>query len=463
MRTLYEILRPVSILILILGWAWPSATAAEATWKAGAAKAVITPKEFLWMAGYASRTRPADGTLHDLYIRVLAIEDSQGKRAVILSSDLLGIPRSVAENVTKELHAKFGLARDQIMLNASHTHTGPVLRGALYDMYPLDPSELKKIESYSASLEATIVHTVGEALAHPAPASLERGEGETDFAVNRRNNREPDVPALKAQHALRGPTDHSVPVLAVRSADGKLLAVVFAYACHNTTLSIQKWSGDYAGFAATNLEQAHPGAIALFCMGCGADQNPLPRRTVELCRHYGRMMSAAVEAVLDKPMEPLHSKLQTAGETIPLQLGAAPTRGELQSLAHSKSGTYIQRWASRLLKQMDEGRPFERTYPYPVEVWRLGGKQLWIALGGEVVVDYDLRFKGSYGADLWVTSYANDVMAYIPSLRVLHEGGYEGNTSMMVYGMPAQRWSESIEDTIAATVDRLVNRVESAN
>lgn len=201
------------------------------------------------MAGYAARTRPADGTLHDLYIRALAIEDAHGKRAVILSSDLLGISRSVAENVTKELHAKFGLSRDQIMLNASHTHSGPVLRGALYDIYPLDNSELKKIEAYSVSLEATIVRAVGEALAHLVPAKLERGEGSTDFAVNRRNNREPDVPALRAQHALRGPSDHSVPVLAVRTADGKLLAVLFAYACHNTTLDIQKWSGDYAGFA----------------------------------------------------------------------------------------------------------------------------------------------------------------------------------------------------------------------
>jgi neutral ceramidase len=454
--------RIVAILFLGASFACLRATAGDVAWKAGTAKALITPKEPMWMAGYAARTRPADGTLHDLYVRVLAIEDAQGKRAVILSSDLLGISRSVADNVTRELHAKFGLSRDEIMLNASHTHSGPVLRGALYDIYPLDASELKKIESYSASLEATIVRTVGEALAHLVPASLQRGEGSTDFAVNRRNNREPDVPALRAQHALRGPSDHSVPVLAVRRADGKLLAVLFAYACHNTTLDIQEWSGDYAGFAETALEESHPGAVALFCMGCGADQNPIPRRKVELCRRYGRMMSDAVEAVLAKPLEPLSSQLQTQFETVPLELGAPPTREHLKSLTTSKTApAYYQRWATRLLKQLDEGRPLERTYPYPIEVWRLGGKQLWIALGGEVVVDYDARFKGRYGADVWVTSYANDVMAYIPSVRVLREGGYEGNTSMMVYGMPAERWNESIEETIAAAVNGLMRRVES--
>jgi neutral ceramidase len=451
-----------AILLLGASIGFMRATAGEVAWKAGTAKALITPKSPMWMAGYAARTRPADGTLHDLYIRVLAIEDAHGKRAVILSSDLLGISRSVAEHVTRELHAKFGLSRDQVMLNASHTHSGPVLRGALYDIYPLEAAELKKIESYSASLEATIVRTVGDAIAHLEPASLQRGEGATDFAVNRRNNREPDVPALRAQHALRGPSDHSVPVLAVHGRDGKLLAVLFAYACHNTTLDIQQWSGDYAGFAESTLEESHPGAVALFCMGCGADQNPVPRRKVELCRRYGRMMSDAVEAVLAKPMEPLRAQLQTQFESVPLELGTPPGRDELKSLATNNTApAYSKRWATRLLQQMDEGRSLERTYPYPVEVWRLGGKQLWIALGGEVVVDYDLRFKGRYGADIWVTSYANDVMAYIPSVRVLHEGGYEGNTSMMVYGMPAQRWSESIEETVSAAVERLVRRVES--
>ncbi len=303
------------------------------------------------------------------------------------------------------------------------------------------------------------MRTVGEALARMTPVRVSRGEGMTDFAVNRRNNREPDVPELKKRHALRGPSDHSVPVLAVRAHGGKLLAVVFAYACHNTTLSIQQWNGDYAGFAETNLETAYPGAVALFCMGCGGDQNPIPRRSVELCRHYGRMMSDAVAAVLARHLEPLAPKLRTEYESVSLELGAAPTRDELKSLAENGAGAYIKRWAARLLREKDAGRPLARDYPYPVEIWRMGGKQLWIALGGEVVVDYDLRFKDRYGADTWVTSYANDVMAYIPSRRVIREGGYEGNTSMMVYGMPAERWDESIEETIAATVDRLVHRL----
>ncbi|HXY37225.1 MAG TPA: hypothetical protein VEI07_23550, partial [Planctomycetaceae bacterium] len=344
---------------------------------------------------------------------------------------------------------------------ASHTHSGPVLRGALYDIYPIDESDKKKIEAYSSDLETAIVRSASEALSRLEPATVSVAQGSTDFAVNRRNNREPDVPALRASHSLRGPSDYAVPVLAVRRPDGKLLAVAFGYACHNTTLGIQQWNGDYAGFAETNLEEAHPGATALFFMGCGADQNPVPRHTVDLARKYGRMMSDAVQAVFNGKMEPLAPKLRLQYETVTLHLGAAPTRAELTARVRDRT-PYIARWAGRMLKEVEAGRQLARTYPYPIQIWQLGGKQLWIALGGEVVVDYALRFKDRYGPETWVSAYANDVMAYIPSLRVLKEGGYEGNTSMLVYGMPAERWGTDVEEIIAAGVDRGVRRVEDA-
>ncbi|HEV8003522.1 MAG TPA: hypothetical protein VGP63_26905, partial [Planctomycetaceae bacterium] len=160
-------------------------------------------------------------------------------------------------------------------------------------------------------------------------------------------------------------------------------------------------------------------------------------------------------------MEPLPPKLRTHYETVTLNLGAAPTRAELTARANERTA-YTSRWGTRLLKELDAGRALPRTYPYPIEVWQLGGKQLWIVLGGEVVVDYALRFKDRYGSATWVSAYANDVMAYIPTLRVLKEGGYEGNSSMMVYGMPAERWGTDVEEIIAASVDRAVQQVQAA-
>ncbi|MEW6306540.1 MAG: neutral/alkaline non-lysosomal ceramidase N-terminal domain-containing protein [Verrucomicrobiota bacterium] len=440
--------------------------AAEPTWKAGTAATIITPGKPMWMAGYGGRTKPAEGTFHPIWIKVLALEDAAGQRAIVLTSDTLGIPKSIYDHTCAALKQKFGLERAQIMLHASHTHCGPVLRQSLYDAYPIGEKEIAQVNEYSTELEQKIVATVGEALSKLAPAKVSGGQGVTRFAVNRRNNLEPDVPKLIAQGALKGPVDHSVPVLAVQDLKGQLQAVVFGYACHNTTLSFYQWCGDYAGFAQAALERSHPGAQAMFYMGCGADQNPLPRREVYQAERYGQMLAAAVEETLLQPMTPFSPRLKTAFELVTLNLGPAPTKEELEKMAAGKpSGT--TRWASRLLAELNAGKSFIRTYPYPVQVWRLGDEQLWVTLGGEVVVDYSLRFKQAFGARTWVAGYCNDVMAYIPSARVLKEDvpprastrwGYEGNTSMYVYGMPAHRWGEDVEDLIAASVQRLVKQ-----
>jgi hypothetical protein len=451
-----------------------SAFAAESGWKAGTAVAEITPDQPQWMAGYGGRTKPAEGKLHPLYIKVVALEDAGGHRAIVLSSDLLGIPQTIYDNTCAALKQRFGLERAQIMLNASHSHCTPVLRGALYDAYPLPEEQKPVIERYSQALEARIVDTVGKALASLAPARLAAGQGITRFAVNRRNNPEGSVPKLIEQNALKGPVDHSVPVLTVSTPNGTLQAVVFGYACHNTTLSFYQWCGDYAGFAQIALERNHPGAVAMFFMGCGADQNPLPRREVFIAQRYGEMLAASVEEVLLQTPATLTPTLKTAHELATLNLGEAPTAAELEKLAVVPAGKQPStqtRWAARLLAELKAGRPLARNYPYPVQVWQLGGRQLWIALGGEVVVDYAVRFKGEYGADTWVAGYVNDVMAYIPSARVLAEdkpprafgrGGYEGNTSMYVYGQPAHRWADDVEDRIALSVHRLVTQVKAA-
>ena len=126
-------LTPAFLALLLL---IPLSSAAEAFWKAGVARANITPTEALWLAGYGGRERPAEGKVTELWIKVLALEDARGQQAILLTSDLLGIPQSVYQRTSATLKEKFGLAPEQIILSASHTHCGPVLRGALYDIYP---------------------------------------------------------------------------------------------------------------------------------------------------------------------------------------------------------------------------------------------------------------------------------------------------------------------------------------
>lgn len=459
---------------LVLGISLSLATLnlpAAPTWKAGTAKTIITPTQPIWLAGYAGRDKPAEGKATELWLKVLALEDAEGRRAAVLTCDTLGIPQSIYRNTCAALKEKFQLAPDQILFSASHTHCGPVLRGALYDIYPLNDKQRDVIEEYSAQFETQIIETVGKALADLAPAQLASGQGRTAFAVNRRNNAEGSVPKLIEQGALKGPVDHAVPVLAVSSPDGILKAVLFGYACHNTTMAFNQWSGDYAGFAQMALEHSHTNATAMFFMGCGGDQNPLPRRQLELAGRYGQMLASAVEEVLLTPPQALPPKLVTKMEMIPLHLGAAPTEAELKEMAAGSNVTN-KRWATRLLGEMKAGKPFIREYPFPLQAWKLGGKQLFLTLGGEPVVDYTLKFKKEFGADTWVAGYCNDVMTYIPSLRVLREDipplaekrwGYEGHQAMLVYGLPAQRWAEDVEDLITDGAKRLVREVNNGS
>jgi len=430
----------------------------ETTWKAGTALAKITPEKFLWMSGYGGRKQPADGTLHDLWVKVLALEGADGSLGVLVTCDLLGIPKGIYESMCGKLKTQAGLDRSQVIFNSSHTHTGPVLRGALYDIYPLDDQQLALIEDYSAVLEDTIIATVLKALSERTPVTLWAGEGTATFAVNRRNNPQNKVTELREKGVpLKGPSDHSLPVLAVRTPEGGLAAVAFGYACHSTTLSFYKWSGDYGGFAQLAFQKSHPGVLGMFWAGCGADQNPLPRRTVELCQKYGQMLADGVEEVIGKPMRPIAPRLRTAFEFVDIDFGKQPTKADLE--AELKKSGYQQRWGKRLLKQLEAGKTFPKSYPVPVQVWKLGDDQLWITVGGEVVVDYALKFKDRFGPTTWVAGYTNDVMCYIPSHRVWKEGGYEAG-AFSVYGQPAYTWSEEIEERITASVDRLVEKLK---
>jgi len=429
-------------------------------WKAGAGKVNITPHKPMWMSGYSSRRSPAQGKLTDLWAKALVLEDPAGHRVVLVSLDLVGIGRQTSLDVRRRLHEKFGIEKRQVALFASHTHTGPVVGRNLGAMYFLDDAQWKRIDEYEARLKQDVVTAVDAALKTLAPAELAWGLGQATFAVNRRNNREANVPELREKGLLKGPVDHDVPVLKVTQA-GKLSAVVFGYACHGTTLSLMQWSGDYPGFAQIEVEKAHPGAVALFWAGCGADQNPLPRRTVELAQQYGSRLAKAVDEVLNAKMQAITAGLGTAYDEIDLAFAELPTPDQIEKDTKS-SNRYQASRAKLLLERIKRDGKLSPTYPYPVQTWRLGKKLTFVTLGGEVVVDYSLRLKRELGRDTtWVAGYTNDVMAYIPSLRVLKEGGYEGGGAMVYYGQPTA-WAPEVEENIVETVVKQAKQLRTS-
>ncbi len=451
-----------SLIALAAGASAPAAD--STTWKAGVAVRVITPSEPMWMAGYGARNKPAEGKLHDLHVKALALEDADGRRLVLLTSDLVGIPRELAEAVTTEVTKRTGIPRERIMLTASHTHCGPATRDSLFNMYDMPAEEAKKIKPYTDKLKDWMIDAIIASIADLKSAKLSVGQGTARFAVNRRK---PTPKGFINDVNPDGPVDHDVPVLRVEGADGKLRAVVFGYACHNTTMQFYQWCGDYAGFTQLYVQEKHPGAVAMFWSGCGADANPLPRSKIELCEKYGHALADAVDDVLGGKMTAIQGGTAAKYETIALGFDAIPDKEKWAADVLSKTFA-VRRRAEIYLKMIEEGTKIDDQYRhYPVQAWRLGDQVVWVALGGEVVVDYSHRLKKEIAAELkekgaeaavWVTAYANDVMAYIPSERVLKEGGYEGDTSMIPYGQPS-KWAPGLEEKIVGTAKQLVRAV----
>jgi hypothetical protein len=425
-----------------------------ADWKAGVAVRAITPSEPLWLAGYSSRDKPAEGKYTELYTKALALQDPDAGRFLLLTVDLVGVPRDLTEAVAAEVCKQTGLTRDRLLIAASHTHCGPVIRDNLSSMYDM-PAELSaKIGPYTDYVRKQMTEAAGAAIRDLKPARLSVAQGTARFAVNRRK---PTPTGVTNDANPAGPVDHSVPVLRVDSPDGQLRAVAFGYACHNTTMQFLRWSGDYAGVAMARLEEKHPGAVAFYWAGCGGDANPLPRSKLELLEKYGKELADAVEATLHGKLEPVHGDLKIRYATVALPYDKLPTEAQLAAEALSKNHALRER-AKQLRQTIASKGKLADNYPYyPIQVIRLGDRVTWIALGGEVVVDYALRLKKELGSEgmLWITAYANDVMAYIPSERVLKEGGYEADSSMIFYGHPS-KWGTGIEGIIVAKVHELV-------
>lgn len=435
-------IRVISCVLLLLA----GAAHAQTVWKAGVAKAVITPTESIWMAGYGDRNHPSDGVLRDLYVKALALEAEPGKPSVIVTADLLGFPHEISDAVADKCEKRFGLKRDRLVLNASHTHSAPVVHRNAFPIFNLDEKQWQVVDRYSTFLVEKTVGVIGAAIQDLGPATLEFGQGFAGIAVNRRR-------AYPDSRDRPGPVDHDVPVMTIHKPDGSLRAVLVGYACHGTVLNIYQISGDWPGFAQEAIEKAHPGALALFVQGAGADSNPLPRRSIELARIYGQVLAAAVDDVLKSPMKPVEGPLRCALEIVQVPFHDVPTRAELIEKYPPPRWQRNQRW----LDLIDSGGKLPESYPYGVQVWQFGNSLKFIALSGEVVVDYALRLKGQYGwDDTWVAGYSNDVFGYTPSARVLREGGYEAINSGYI-----APFSPAIEELIVEKVAALMRQTSS--
>ena len=428
-------------------------------WKAAAAKAVITPQEPMYLAGFAGREVPAESTAMELFAKTLAMEDKAGTRFVMVTLDLVEVTYQLREAVAKEAKAKFGLPEKSLLMNCSHTHCGPELKYTELEFMGLtDPLRKERCLRYNAFLTEKIVGIIGEALKSLSPATIGYGHARCGFAMNRRlkSDKPTGDPYLNSPNP-EGVVDHDVPVLTVTTADNKLAAILFGYACHNTSMSIKQWHGDYAGHAQAMIEEAHPGTIALFMMGCGGDQNAYPRFSPIFSMRHGQSLATAVEAAIDAKPKPIHGPLRLDWQTTRLDYESIPTAADLEKRLETSSG-YDRKWDERRLFALKKGE-LRDHYDFPVQLARFGDDLTFVGLSGETCVDYSLRLKREFTGpgSLWVAGYCNDVLAYIPSKRVLHEGGYEAYRSIIYWSNPLhpEKFADSLEERIISKVHEM--------
>jgi neutral ceramidase len=427
----------------------------------GVAVVDITPDYPIRMVGYESRKTESEGVVSRLKARALAIGDdgeSGGGPTVLVAVDNCAVGSKVTQEVADRLNKKVGLKRERFAVCSTHTHCAPGLSSGLDFIYgnPLPPDQRARIDRYTATLTDAIETAALTALKDRAPASLAWGQGRAGFAANRRvlNNGKWVGFGVNPN----GPVDPSLPVLTASDPAGKVRAVLFGYACHCTTLGgeFNKICAEWAGYACDEVERQSPGSVAVAIIGCGADANPEPRRNLDDAKQHGAAAAAEVNRLLAarSGLTPLTGRIACRFRQLELPLEPLPDRTVL--LERAKRAGAEGFLARTLLQRLDRGETLPTTVPYCVQTWCFGDEMAMVFLAGEVVVDYAIRLKWEIDADrLWIVAYSNDVPSYIPSRRILSEGGYEADSSMIYYGHPS-RYAPEVEDRIIQSVHDLL-------
>ena len=440
-------------------WATCLSAAEPNTVPVGVAVVDVTPDYPIRMVGYESRKTESDGIASRLKVRALAIggdDDANGGPNVLVAVDNCAVSSKFVDEVAARLNKKAKIPRERFAVCATHTHCAPGLSSGLDFIFgnPLPPAERSHIDRYTRELTDAIEKVALDALAARAPATLAWGQGRAGFAANRRVLKDGRWVGFGTNP--NGPVDHSLPVLRAVDATGKVKAVLFGYACHCTTLGgeFNKICAEWTGYACDEIERQSPGSIALAIIGCGADANPEPRRNLDDAKAHGIAAGREVDRLVKSTLTPLPVRIQSRFRRIELPLEPLPGRTKLEEQTKVRGAAGF--FARTLIERLDRGESLPTTVPYVVQTWCFGDDMAMVFLAGEVVVDYSLRLKWEIDAErLWVAAYSNDVPCYIPSRRVLSEGGYEADFSMIYYGHPA-RLAPATEDLIIETVHSLL-------
>lgn len=449
-----RIIRIVGLIILCGLWQMPGTASNESkiNVRVGVAKVDVTPIEPVVLAGYGGRTKEFDGIDTPLWARCMVI--GKNEPAVIVVVDNCGIPGKLRSLLAKRL-SKHGVPEKNLVVSVTHTHNAPNLRGYAPILWAgrASPDQEKGIDNYTNYLIDKMESVVAEALKRREPMQLEWSRGTVQFGGNRRMIREGKWAGFGFQR--NGPVDHSLPVLVARDGKGNARAVWANYACHCTTVGSRNHvSGDWAGYANQMIEEEFKSAVSLMTIGCGADVGPQPSGGLGDAKKHGSSIAKEVKSLLEKEMIPLPGVTSVTRTTAKLPLKKPLPRKHWED--QKSAGNFHGELAKEMLSQLDSNGKISSEVDYPIQSWKFGDQLAMVFLAGEVVVDYSVRLNRELDwKRLWISAWSNDMPGYIPSKRVLKEGGYEAEFSQVYYGLPGPYLPE-VEDTVVSAVTDLL-------
>lgn len=386
----------------------------SAPWRIGAASlpfplAVGTP-----MAGYMARTGPAEGTHDLLAVGAVAIERDD-RRLVILAADIAGVDAELVDEIASASRTE----RSELLVCASHTHSGPI--GVTARLHPADDD--RSTPALRANFVAISAATIAEAMRRLEPAELLFGTVETRGLAANRN--EPN-----------GPFDPALSVLAARRADGENSAALVHFACHPTVLSAKNRliSADFAGPLRRELSRSLNGADAFYINGAAGD---VSTRFVRHGQDFAEaerigvgLAQAARQALANA--WPLGGPIGYGRRIVPLprraleQLSGKSERAGDTAAERRKQETKAQ-GAALLSKLIAAG---EGAVPasLDLEVWTLGDLAL-VAVPGELFASLGARIVDASHGPALVVGYANGYVGYLADTDAHEKGTYEALAS----------------------------------
>ncbi|WP_409346215.1 neutral/alkaline non-lysosomal ceramidase N-terminal domain-containing protein [Paenibacillus sp. MBLB4367] len=449
--------------------------------KFGIAKEEITPLEPVFMHGFGSRTHKSEGLLEPLYMTATMMQAD--RTFLIVTIDALGSDRSFIVGIKDELKRAFGLSHEEVMINFSHTHhsvflTGPdpTLRRGGYSIgqsrWADDESELDYAEdmAYYIRLRDTLQRMVGSCYDNLTEGELSMARGTSEFACSRRR---PDgAGGVMWMPYYEGEIDKDLFVLKLSDSTGAVRGIVYCYGCHTTAMSSDnyKFGNDFAGAASAMLEQRYPGAVAIFLQGCAGELKPRPGAVGDefvscdeaRLRQVGDMLAQDVIAVMEYGSFRTVSCQFRAELCDPLLYTEQTSASFYRTIADDpQQDDFHRASARRTIKAFENGTIKDRI-PFYISVWQLDEETSLIAMEGEVSTEYGLMLKRLFGnGSMIVLGYTNGVFSYVPTRKMIGEGGYEAACNYY-FGLRGPFVPE-IEDIIVGQVASAIGRLSACN